>query len=179
MEEETGVARHHVEVIGRLDNYITRTGFDVVPVVGMLAPTAGREVFHSMPGWRVTNARLRVLDPIGRTLCCLRVIPVPLPGESALEAGTARGGSRHAVVVEGAVARRLARGPLLAPVLNVGVRSLRVGPDGVRLGARTARWQLQQCSTPTGTRLTLTSPGSAVATNLFIPFGGGAEPACQ
>ncbi len=38
MEEETGVGRHHVEVIGRLDNYITRTGFDVVPVVGVLAP---------------------------------------------------------------------------------------------------------------------------------------------
>lgn len=32
-EEEIGLARHHVEVVGRLDTYITRTGFRVTPVV--------------------------------------------------------------------------------------------------------------------------------------------------
>jgi len=38
LEEETGLPRGRVEVLGRLDNYVTRTGFDVVPVVGVVAP---------------------------------------------------------------------------------------------------------------------------------------------
>ncbi|MGF1629924.1 MAG: CoA pyrophosphatase [Kiloniellaceae bacterium] len=37
-EEEVGLARHHVTVIGRLDTYLVRTGFSVVPVVGLLRP---------------------------------------------------------------------------------------------------------------------------------------------
>jgi len=37
-EEEIGVARGHVEVVGRLDTYLTRTGFRVTPVVGLLKP---------------------------------------------------------------------------------------------------------------------------------------------
>ncbi|MBC8268335.1 MAG: CoA pyrophosphatase [Rhodospirillaceae bacterium] len=37
-EEETGIARNHVEVIGRLDDYETRTGFRVTPVVALLTP---------------------------------------------------------------------------------------------------------------------------------------------
>lgn len=37
-EEEIGLERRHVEVIGRLDRYLTRTGFDVIPVVGLVTP---------------------------------------------------------------------------------------------------------------------------------------------
>jgi 8-oxo-dGTP pyrophosphatase MutT (NUDIX family) len=35
-EEEVGLPRDHVEVIGRLDTYITSTGFEVTPVVGLI-----------------------------------------------------------------------------------------------------------------------------------------------
>src|SRR3546814_5805149 len=37
-EEEIGLAHRHVTLIGRLDTYIVRTGFIVVPVVGLLRP---------------------------------------------------------------------------------------------------------------------------------------------
>jgi 8-oxo-dGTP pyrophosphatase MutT (NUDIX family) len=37
-EEEIGLARKLVEPIGRLDTYITRTGYEVTPVVGLVAP---------------------------------------------------------------------------------------------------------------------------------------------
>ncbi len=37
-EEEVGLARCHIRVIGRLDRYVTRTGFDVTPVVGLVTP---------------------------------------------------------------------------------------------------------------------------------------------
>jgi 8-oxo-dGTP pyrophosphatase MutT (NUDIX family) len=37
-EEEIGVPRERVEVIARLPDYCTRTGFRVAPVVGFLAP---------------------------------------------------------------------------------------------------------------------------------------------
>jgi 8-oxo-dGTP pyrophosphatase MutT (NUDIX family) len=37
-EEEIGLARDLVNPIGRLDTYITRTGFEVIPVVGLVAP---------------------------------------------------------------------------------------------------------------------------------------------
>jgi len=36
--EETGLAAAHVEVVGRLDDYVTGTGFRVVPVVGLVRP---------------------------------------------------------------------------------------------------------------------------------------------
>ena len=39
-EEEIGVARGQVEVIGYLDDYPTVTGFRVTPVVGLLSPDA-------------------------------------------------------------------------------------------------------------------------------------------
>lgn len=35
-EEEVGVPRDYVEVVGRLDTYITSTGFEVTPVVGLV-----------------------------------------------------------------------------------------------------------------------------------------------
>ncbi|MSO93810.1 MAG: CoA pyrophosphatase [Rhodospirillales bacterium] len=37
-EEEIGLPRRHVEVIGRLDQYVTRTGFSVTPVVAVIEP---------------------------------------------------------------------------------------------------------------------------------------------
>lgn len=37
-EEEIGLARDHIEILGRLDTYVTRTGFRVTPVVGLVRP---------------------------------------------------------------------------------------------------------------------------------------------
>jgi 8-oxo-dGTP pyrophosphatase MutT (NUDIX family) len=37
-EEEIGLARSRVEVLGRLPEYFTRTGFRVTPVVGLIEP---------------------------------------------------------------------------------------------------------------------------------------------
>jgi 8-oxo-dGTP pyrophosphatase MutT (NUDIX family) len=37
-EEEIGLHRRHVEIIGHLDTYVTRTGFVVTPVVGIVTP---------------------------------------------------------------------------------------------------------------------------------------------
>jgi len=37
-EEEIGLSRTHVEVVGRLDQYVTRTGFSVTPVVAVVRP---------------------------------------------------------------------------------------------------------------------------------------------
>ena len=38
MEEEVGLHRRQIRVIGQLDPYITRTGFSVIPVVGLIEP---------------------------------------------------------------------------------------------------------------------------------------------
>ena len=37
-EEEVGLPSDRVDLIGRLDLYVTRTGFEVVPVVGIVSP---------------------------------------------------------------------------------------------------------------------------------------------
>ena len=37
-EEEVGVPRTHVRLAGRLDTYVTRTGFEVTPLVGLVRP---------------------------------------------------------------------------------------------------------------------------------------------
>jgi 8-oxo-dGTP pyrophosphatase MutT (NUDIX family) len=37
-EEEVGLPPAHVEMIGRLDTYVTRTGFEVTPCVGFVQP---------------------------------------------------------------------------------------------------------------------------------------------
>lgn len=37
-EEETGLARERIAVVGRLDRYETRTGFAITPVVGLVRP---------------------------------------------------------------------------------------------------------------------------------------------
>jgi len=37
-EEEVGLPRDHVSVVGRLDTYVTGTGFEITPIVGIVAP---------------------------------------------------------------------------------------------------------------------------------------------
>jgi 8-oxo-dGTP pyrophosphatase MutT (NUDIX family) len=37
-EEEVGLPTRQVEMLGRLDTYVTRTGFEVTPCVGFVAP---------------------------------------------------------------------------------------------------------------------------------------------
>ncbi len=37
-EEEIGLDRRHIEIVGHLDTYVTRTGFIVTPVVGVVTP---------------------------------------------------------------------------------------------------------------------------------------------
>ena len=37
-EEEVGIDRRHIEIIGRLADYRTRTGFAIAPVVGVVTP---------------------------------------------------------------------------------------------------------------------------------------------
>jgi len=37
-EEEVGLDRRHVEVLGRLDDYVTGSGFSITPVVGIVEP---------------------------------------------------------------------------------------------------------------------------------------------
>ena len=37
-EEEIGLHRRHVETIGRLNQYVTRTGFSITPVVALIKP---------------------------------------------------------------------------------------------------------------------------------------------
>lgn len=37
-EEETGLHRRHIDIIGRLDDYETGTGFQVTPIIGIVTP---------------------------------------------------------------------------------------------------------------------------------------------
>ena len=37
-EEEVGIHRRHINILGRLDQYRVRTGFDVTPVVALVTP---------------------------------------------------------------------------------------------------------------------------------------------
>lgn len=37
-EEEVGIHRRHIDIVGQLDLYSTRTGFEITPVVGLLTP---------------------------------------------------------------------------------------------------------------------------------------------
>ena len=37
-EEEVGLSRERVSVVGRLDTYVTGTGFEIAPIVGIVAP---------------------------------------------------------------------------------------------------------------------------------------------
>jgi 8-oxo-dGTP pyrophosphatase MutT (NUDIX family) len=37
-EEEVGLSRERVSIVGRLDDYVTGTGFEIAPMVGLVAP---------------------------------------------------------------------------------------------------------------------------------------------
>lgn len=62
-EEEIGLDRRHIHVIGRLDTCVTGTGFAVVPVVGMIAPgfTLTLDAFEVAEAFEVPLSFL--LDP--------------------------------------------------------------------------------------------------------------------
>jgi 8-oxo-dGTP pyrophosphatase MutT (NUDIX family) len=47
-EEEIGLTRDRIEIVGRLDTYVVRTGFEVTPVVGLVTPpfTTARDEFE-------------------------------------------------------------------------------------------------------------------------------------
>lgn len=67
-EEEIGLARDHVLPIGRLDTYVTRTGFEVTPVVAVTTPP-----FDLVPDPREVAAIFElplafVLDPANHRL---------------------------------------------------------------------------------------------------------------
>jgi 8-oxo-dGTP pyrophosphatase MutT (NUDIX family) len=62
-EEEIGLAREYVEIIGRLDTYVVRTGFEVTPLVGLVTPpfTLTRDEFEVAEVFEVPLAF--ILDP--------------------------------------------------------------------------------------------------------------------
>lgn len=62
-EEEVGLVRSQVNIVGRLDQYITRTGFSVTPVVGLVDPqyTIAPDEFEVAEVFEVPLAFL--LDP--------------------------------------------------------------------------------------------------------------------
>jgi 8-oxo-dGTP pyrophosphatase MutT (NUDIX family) len=45
-EEEIGLDRAHVEIVGRLADYVTGTGYRITPVVGLLPPGCGLEALR-------------------------------------------------------------------------------------------------------------------------------------
>src|SRR5499426_2107139 len=65
-EEEIGLARALVTPIGRLDTYITRTGFEVTPVVALVAPPTALapDPFEVAEAFEVPLAF--ILDPVSR-----------------------------------------------------------------------------------------------------------------
>jgi len=62
-EEEIGLSRAEIELIGRLDTYVVRTGFEVTPLVGLLTPpfTTRRDEFEVAEIFEVPLAF--ILDP--------------------------------------------------------------------------------------------------------------------
>ena len=62
-EEEIGLSRAVIELIGRLDTYVVRTGFEVTPVVGLVTPpfTTTRDEFEVAEIFEVPLAF--ILDP--------------------------------------------------------------------------------------------------------------------
>lgn len=62
-EEEIGLSRDRIEIIGRLDTYVVRTGFEVTPVVGLVTPpfTTARDEFEVAEIFEVPLSF--VLDP--------------------------------------------------------------------------------------------------------------------
>lgn len=62
--EEVGLAPTDVKIVGRLDQYIVRTGFSVIPIVGIVDPgyTAAPDTFEVAEVFEVPLAFL--LDPL-------------------------------------------------------------------------------------------------------------------
>jgi len=62
-EEEIGLSREVIELVGRLDTYVVRTGFEVTPLVGLVTPpfTTTRDEFEVAEIFEVPLAF--VLDP--------------------------------------------------------------------------------------------------------------------
>ncbi len=67
--EEIGLERTHVRIIGRLDTYLTRTGFAVTPVVGLIEPPfeLAPDPFEVAEVFEVPLCFL--LDPANHQLC--------------------------------------------------------------------------------------------------------------
>lgn len=59
-EEEIGLPRRSVRLIGTLDTYVTRTGFEITPVVGLVAPpfTLNLDAFEVADAFEVPLAFL-------------------------------------------------------------------------------------------------------------------------
>jgi hypothetical protein len=152
---------------------------DSFPMAGVLAPGLTGPVFHATTGWHPGNARLRALDEAGRPLCCLRVNPRPLAEASDLRSGDAERGTRHDVTAEGMLARRLVEGPLLAPVLQSGVKVMRSDSEHSGLKKSDRHWTLDRCVTQEGLRLTIASPDQPGKTVFYFPLGYDVEPTCR
>ncbi|GAA5234614.1 CoA pyrophosphatase [Verticiella sediminum] len=67
-EEETGLTREHVDVLGELPDYLTSTGFRVTPVVGLAKPdfTLAHDPFEVADVFEVPLAFL--MDPANHRL---------------------------------------------------------------------------------------------------------------
>jgi 8-oxo-dGTP pyrophosphatase MutT (NUDIX family) len=62
-EEEVGLSRELVTVIGRLDTYVTGTGFEITPIVGLVPPayTLALDAFEVAEAFEVPLSY--ILDP--------------------------------------------------------------------------------------------------------------------
>jgi 8-oxo-dGTP pyrophosphatase MutT (NUDIX family) len=67
-EEEIGLARRHVEPIGQLDRYLTRTGFAVTPVVGIVHPPFELKLDPHEVADSFEVPLSFILDPVNRQL---------------------------------------------------------------------------------------------------------------
>lgn len=67
-EEETGLSREHVDVLGTLPHYLTSSGFEVTPVVGLAMPdfTLAHDPFEVADVFEVPLAFL--MDPANHRL---------------------------------------------------------------------------------------------------------------
>lgn len=172
----------HTRPDGRYDGTASRTAAlaaDSSPIAGVLAPGPAGAVFHATAGWHPANGPLRALDEAGRLLCCLRVNPRPLGEASDLRSGDAERGTRHDVTADGMLARRLSQGPLLAPVLQDGVKVVRTGSERSQLKEGNRPWTLDRCVTQEGLRLTISSPAQPDKAVFYFPLGYDVEPTCR
>lgn len=151
---------------------------DTSPIVGVLAPDNGGVAFHAASGWQPTDQALRVLDDAGRPLCCLRVGQAQ-NRQSDLQSGDAERGARYGIRADGKLARRLAEGPILAPVLSSGIRVGQTSGEQTHLNKHGRHWRLERCVTQEGQRLTISSAKQTGKTVYYFPLGYDVEPTCR